>query len=126
MEVEIHVSEEELAEFPEEATESTGIQEQSGKTSQVQKQGTVQSLLSIEAFPTLCLLRKIHKGYTRYAIRETPDILGGSLSQAKRPYPVVPCSTVTCHPPIANSIQATRTLAQSVVRLKARRSSVRP
>ena len=56
MEVEIHVPEEELAEFPEEATESTGIQEQSGKTSQVHKQGTVQSLLSIEAFPTLSLL----------------------------------------------------------------------
>ena len=92
MEVEIHVSEEELAEFPEEATESTGIQEQSGKTSQAQKQGTVQSLLSIEAFPTLSLLRKIHKGYTRYVIREIPDVLGGSFSQAKRPYPLVPCS----------------------------------
>ena len=89
MEVEIHVSEEELAEFPEEATESTGIQEQSGKTSQAQKPGTVQSLLSLEAFPTLSLLRKIHKGYTRYIIGETPDILGGSFSQAKRSYPVV-------------------------------------
>ena len=32
MEIEVHVSEEELAEFPEEATESTGIQEQLGKT----------------------------------------------------------------------------------------------
>ena len=83
MEVEIHVSEEELAEFPEEATESAGIQEQSGKTSQAQKPGTVQSLLSIEAFPTLSLLRKIHKGYTRYVIGETPDVLGGSFSQAK-------------------------------------------
>ena len=50
MEVEVHVSEEELAEFPEEATESTGTQEPSAKTSQVQNQGTVQSLLSIEAF----------------------------------------------------------------------------
>ena len=95
MEVEIHVSEEELAEFPEEATESTestGIQEQSGKTSQAQKQGTVQSLLSIEAFPTPSLLKKIYKGYTRYIIGETPDVLGGSLSQAKGPYPVVPNS----------------------------------
>ena len=48
MEVEIHVTEEELAEFPEEATESTestGIQEQSGKTSQAQKPGTVQNFL---------------------------------------------------------------------------------
>ena len=34
MEVEIHVSEEELAEFPEEATDSTAEQSQSGKTSQ--------------------------------------------------------------------------------------------
>ena len=83
MEVEVHVSEEELAEFPEEATESTGTQEQSGKTSQVQNQGTVQSLLSIEAFPTLSLLRKICKGYTRYVIGETPDVLGGSFSQAR-------------------------------------------
>ena len=33
MEVEIHVSEEELAEFPEEATDSTAEQSQSGKTS---------------------------------------------------------------------------------------------
>ena len=83
MEVEVHVCEEELAEFPEEATESTGTQEQSGKTSQVQNQGTVQSLLFIEAFPTPSLLRKICKGYTRYVIGETPDILGGSFSQAR-------------------------------------------
>ena len=83
MEVEVHVSEEELAEFPEEATESAGTQEQSGKTSQVQNQGTVQSLLSIEAFPTPSLLRKIHKGYTRSVIGETPDVLEGSFSQAR-------------------------------------------
>ena len=86
MEVEIHVPEEELAEFPEEATESTestGIQEQLGKTSQAQKPGTVQNLLSIEIFPTPSLLRKIHKGYTRYVIGETPKVLGGSFSQAK-------------------------------------------
>ena len=91
MEVEVHVSEEELAEFPEEATESTGTQEQSGKTSQAQNQGTVQSLLSIEAFPTPSL-RKICKRYTRYVIGEAPDVLGGSFSQARRPYPVVPRS----------------------------------
>ena len=83
MEVEIHVSEEGLAEFPEEATESAGLQKQPGKTSQAQKPGTVQSLLSIEVFPTPSLLRKIHKGYTRYIIRETPEVLGGSFSQAK-------------------------------------------
>ena len=38
MEVEIHVSEEELAEFPEEATDSTAEQSQSGKTSQTPNQ----------------------------------------------------------------------------------------
>ena len=80
MEVEVHVSEEELAEFREEATESTGTQEQS---SQAQNQGNVQSLLSIEAFPTPSLLRKIRKGYTRYVIGETPDVLVGSFSQAR-------------------------------------------
>ena len=42
MEVEIHVSEEELAEFPEEATDSTGGQDQSGKTSQTPNQGIVE------------------------------------------------------------------------------------
>ena len=39
MEVEIHVSEEELAEFPEEATESTVKQSKSGKTLQTPNQG---------------------------------------------------------------------------------------
>ena len=99
MEVEIHVPEEELAEFPEgatESTESTGIQEQLGKTPQAQKPGAVQSLLSIEVFPTPSLLRKIHKGYARYIIRETPKFLGGSFSQAKRPYPIVPNSKRPC------------------------------
>ena len=52
MEVEIHVSEEELAEFPEEATDSTGGQGQSGKTSQTPKQGIVQSLLFVRTSPT--------------------------------------------------------------------------
>ena len=47
MEVEIHVSEKELAEFPEEATDSTAEQSQSGKTSQTPNQGTVQSLLNL-------------------------------------------------------------------------------
>ena len=70
MEVEIHVSEEELAEFPEEATDSTREQSQSGKTSQTPDQGTVQSLLLVRATPTLSLLRKIRKGYARYVIRD--------------------------------------------------------
>ena len=87
MEVEIHVSEEELAEFPEEATESAVKQSQSGKTSRTPNQGTVQSLLFVRATPTLSLLRKIRKGYTRYVIRESPKPSGGSGSsgQYKRP-----------------------------------------
>ena len=102
IEIEVHVSEEELAEFPEEAAESTGKQEQSGKTSQTQNQGTVQSLFSIKASPTPSLLRKIRKGYIRYVIGETPNVLGGSLGQIKRQHPVVhrykrPQSPVT-HP----------------------------
>ena len=89
MEIEVHVSEEALAEFQEEAAESTGKQEQSGKTSQTQNQGTVQSLFSIKASPTPSLLRKICKGYIRYVIGETPNVLGGSLGQIKRQHPVV-------------------------------------
>ena len=91
MEVKIHVSEEELAEFPEEATDSTREQSQSGKASQTPNQGTVQSLLLVRATPTLSLLRKIRKGYTRYVIRESPKSSGGSgpSSQHKRPYSVV-------------------------------------
>ena len=58
MEVTLFVSEEELEEFPEEDTaESTGEQEQSGKTSQIK--GTVKSLLSITTSPTPGLLEKI-------------------------------------------------------------------
>ena len=78
LEVEIHVSEEELAEFPEEATESTVKQSQSGKTSQTPYQGIVQSLLFVRATPTSSLLRRIRKGYTRYMIRESPKSIGGS------------------------------------------------
>ena len=104
MEVEIHVSEEELAEFPEEATDSTRDQNRSSKTSQTPDQGTVQSLLLVRATPTLNLLRKIRKGYARYVIRESPKSSGGSgsISQYKRPYSVViknkrPWSLATHH-----------------------------
>ena len=88
MEVEIHVSEEELAEFPEEATDSTAEQSQSGKTSQTPNQGTVQTLLLVRATPTLSLLRRIRKGCTRYMIRESPKPSGGSgsSSQNKQPW----------------------------------------
>ena len=82
MEVEIHVSEEELAEFPEEAT-ATAEQSQSGKTSQTPNQGTVQSLLLVRATPTLSLLRRIRKGCTRYVIRESPKSSGGSGSSSQ-------------------------------------------
>ena len=88
IEVEIHVSEEELAEFPEEATDSTG-QGQSGKTSQTPNQGIVQSLLFVRTSPTPSLLKKIKKGYTRYVIGESPRSLGGSFSQYKQPDSVV-------------------------------------
>ena len=94
MEVEIHVSEEELAEFPEEATDLMREQGQSGKTSQTPNQGTVQSLLLVRATPTPSLLRRIRKGCTRYVIRESPKSSGGSgsSSQNKRPR-----SLATCH-----------------------------
>ena len=60
MEIAISVSEAELEEFPEEeAPESSGQQEQSGKTSPIQ--GTVKSLLSIDTSPTPELLEKIKK-----------------------------------------------------------------
>ena len=104
MEVEIHVSEEELAEFPEEATDSTAEQSQSGKTSQTPNQGTVQSLLLVRATPTPSLLRRIRKGCTRYVIRESLRSSRGSRSssQYKRQYSVVvenkrPWSLVTRH-----------------------------
>ena len=76
-----------MAEFPEEATESTVKQSQSGKTSQTPNQGIVQSLLFVRVTPTSSLLRRIRKGYTRYVIRESPKSIGGSgpSSQYKRP-----------------------------------------
>ena len=75
MEIVISVSEAELEEFPEEeAPESSGQQEQSGKTSPVQ--GTVKSLLSIDASPTPELLEKIERGRIAYLLRCTPE--GGS------------------------------------------------
>ena len=57
MEIVISVSEAELEEFPEEAPESSGQQEQSSET--LHAQGTVKSLLSIDTLPTPELLGKI-------------------------------------------------------------------
>ena len=76
MELVISVSEAELEEFPEEeeASETSGKQEQSGKTSLTQ--GTVKSLLSIDTSPTPELLEKIQRGRIAYMLRHTPE--GGS------------------------------------------------
>ena len=75
MEIVISVSEAELEEFPEEeAPESSGKQEQSGKTLPIQ--GTVKSLLSIEVSPTLELLERIKRGRIAYLLGRTPK--GGS------------------------------------------------
>ena len=51
MEVVLSVPEAELEDFPEEATESSGQQEQPSESSHTQ--GTVKSLLSVEIFPRL-------------------------------------------------------------------------
>ena len=72
MEIMISVSEAELEEFPEEEIpESSGQQEQSGKTSHIP--GTVKSLLSIDTSPTLELLEKIQRGKIAHLIRDTPE-----------------------------------------------------
>ena len=90
MEIVISVSEAELEEFPEEeAPESSGQQEQSGKTSLIQ--GTVESLLSIDTSPTPELLEKMKRGRIAYLLRCTPE--GGSnrgiqnYKATKRPKP---------------------------------------
>ena len=74
MEIVISVSEAELEGFPEEIPESSGQQEQSGKTPHIP--GTVKSLLSIDTSPTLELLEKIQRGKIAHLIRDTPE--GGS------------------------------------------------
>ena len=83
MEVVLHVSEEELKEFPEEASRLEGAttsQEQSGKVSQTQ--GTVQDLLSLSTSPTSYLLDRIHKGQVRYLLGKSPK--GGSDNRGNR------------------------------------------
>ena len=73
MEVVLTVSEAELEEFPEEATESSG--QQRCETSQIQ--GTVKSLLSVEISPTADLLEKLRWGKVSYVTGITPK--GGSI-----------------------------------------------
>ena len=75
MEVVLTVSEAELEEFPEEATESSGQQKQPSETSQIQ--GTVKSLLSVEISPTAELLEKLRWGKVSYVTGITPK--GGSI-----------------------------------------------
>ena len=75
MEVVLIVSEAELEEFPEEATESSGQQKQPNETSQIQ--GTVKSLLSVEISPTADMVEKLRQGKVSYVTGITPK--GGSI-----------------------------------------------
>ena len=75
MEIVLSVSEAELEEFPEEATESSGQQKQPSESSQTQ--GTVRSLLSVEISPTADLLEKIRQGRISYLNGITPKAKGG-------------------------------------------------
>ena len=72
MEVVLTVSEAELEEFPEEATESSGQQKQPSETSQIQ--GTVKSLLSVEISPTADLVEKLRWGKVSYVTGITPKV----------------------------------------------------
>ena len=74
MEIVISVSEAELEEFPEEAPESSGQQEQSGET--LHRQGIVKSLLSINTSPTPELLEQIKRGRIACLLGDAPE--GGS------------------------------------------------
>ena len=74
MEIIIFVSEAELEEFPEEAPESTGLQEQSSMPSY--SQGTVKSLLSVDTSPTPELLDRICRGKVAHLIEESSSAEG--------------------------------------------------
>ena len=83
MEVVLHVSEEELREFPEEASGLEGAttpQEQGGKVSPTQ--GTVLDLLSLYTSPTFHLLDRIHRGQVRHLLGKSPK--GGSYNRDNR------------------------------------------
>ena len=84
MEVVLYVSEAELEVFPEEATKSSGQQEQPSESSRTQ--GTVKSLFSVEVFPTADLLERIKQGKLNYLDLDgfTPKSEGGSNSYNKR------------------------------------------
>ena len=80
MEIVISVSEAELEEFPEEAPESTGQQEQSRETSYAQ--GTVKCLLLVDTCPTPELLDRIRRGRVASMIGKSPK--GGSDNRDNR------------------------------------------
>ena len=84
MEVVLSVPEAELEAFPEEATKSSGQQEQSSESSRTQ--GTVKSLFSVEVFPMADLLERVKQGRLYYLDldRVTPKTEGGSNSYNKR------------------------------------------
>ena len=84
MEVVLYVSEAELEVFPEEATKSSGQQEQPSESSRMQ--GTVKSLFSVEVFPTADLLERIKQGKLNYLDLDgfTPKSEEGSNSYNKR------------------------------------------
>ena len=79
MEIELFVSEKELEEFPEEAADSSGTQEQSSLTSP--SQDTVKSLLSVDTSPTPELLDRTRKGKVAHIVGYTPSLKGGSIKE---------------------------------------------
>ena len=82
MEIELFVSEKELEEFPEEAADSSGTQEQSNSTSP--SQGTIKSLLSVDTSPTPELLDRIRKGKVAHIVGYTPSLKGGYIKEILR------------------------------------------
>ena len=99
MEVVLSVSEAELEVFPEEATKSSGQQEQPSESSRTQ--GTVKSLFSVEVFPMADLLERIKQGKLNYLDLDgfTPKSEGGSNSYNKqRNHSKRPRSLVTNKP----------------------------
>ena len=83
MEIELFVSEKELEEFPEEAADSSGTQEQFSTTSP--SQGTVKSLHSVDTSPTPELLDRIRKGKIAHIVGYTSSLKGGSIKGVSRP-----------------------------------------
>ena len=98
MEVVLSVSEAELEAFPEEATKSSGQQEQPSESSRTQ--GTVKSLFSVEVFPTADLLERVKQGKLNYLdLDGFTQSEGGSNSYNKRRnYSKRPRSLVTNKP----------------------------